>query len=72
MKLTIKIKPNARNNKIEKKAGDVWTVRIKAPARENKANEELINFLAKEFEVPKSYITIVRGHTARTKILEII
>ena len=72
MKLTITIKPNARENKIEKKDGTVWTIRIKAPAIENKANKELIYFLAKELDVPKSHITIIRGQTAKTKILEII
>ena len=72
MKLTVKIKPNARENKIEKKEKAVWTIRIKARAIENKANKELIDFLAKALHVPKSHITIIRGHTAKTKIIEVI
>ena len=72
MKLTIKIKPNSRENRIEKKEDTVWTIRIKVPAVENKANEELIDFLGEELHVPKSHITIIRGHTSKTKIIEII
>ncbi len=72
MKLKIKVKAHAKQNKIETKEGNEWTIRIKAPAIENKANEELISFLAEELNIRAAQIKIVSGHTSKIKIIEII
>ena len=72
MILTVHVKPNSRENKIEAVL-DETTVKIsvKAPATEGKANAELIRFLADELGVAKSYIEIIRGKGTRLKHIEI-
>ena len=71
MTLTIHIKPNARENKVEVIKDGELKVHVRAPAVDGKANDALILVLAKHFKVAKSRVTIVRGHTARIKRVEI-
>lgn len=44
---------------------------IAAVPEDGKANEELVRFLADEFDVPKSHVEILKGHTAKTKVVRI-
>ena len=44
-------------------------IRLSAPPVDGKANKQLIKFLAKEFQVKQSAITIVQGETSRLKKL---
>lgn len=67
MTLTIHIKPNARQDKVEVIGDNELKVYVRAPAVDGKANDALILVLAKHFKVAKSRIAIVRGHTARIK-----
>jgi uncharacterized protein (TIGR00251 family) len=70
MVLFIRIKPNQRFDKVEKKENE-WHIRLKAPAMDGKANEHLITFLSEVLELPKSCIAIKKGHTSRMKYLDI-
>lgn len=72
MLLTVHVKPNARESKITKRLDETTlVVSLAAPAREGKANEELVAFLALEYGVSKSRVRIVRGATTRIKHVEI-
>jgi len=53
------------------KQGDDYVVRVKAVPKEGKANEAVIELVARHFKVPKSVVTIVTGLTSRNKIIEI-
>ena len=68
MLLTVHIHPNAKKNEIVKWL-DETTIKIKiaAPAKEGRANKELIDFLAKTWKVSKSCVEIVRGTNIRMK-----
>ncbi len=44
---------------------------LAAVPEDGKANEELVRFLAQEFETSRSSIEIVSGHTSRTKIVRV-
>ncbi|MBL4828158.1 MAG: DUF167 domain-containing protein [Spongiibacteraceae bacterium] len=44
-------------------------IRITATSVDGKANKHLINFVAKQFAVPKSRIKLVRGKLSRQKNL---
>ena len=46
-------------------------VKVTAPPMEEKANEALLRFLAKEWDVPLSHIEIIKGHHFREKTLKI-
>lgn len=55
---------------MRKKEG-YFEVALKSPGKQNKANIELINLVAKYFNKPISCIRVVRGRTSRNKIIEI-
>jgi uncharacterized protein len=42
-------------------------VRVAAPPVEGAANEELVRFLARTLDVPRSAVEIVGGHTSKSK-----
>ena len=69
--LKIKAVPNSSKNEICGTLDDALKVKIKAPAVENKANEELIKFLSKQWKIPKSDITFKAGSTSKLKTLYI-
>jgi uncharacterized protein (TIGR00251 family) len=71
LSLTLHVQPNARRSEITGFHGDALKVRIAAPAADNKANAELIEFLSKTLEVSRSAIAIRRGGTSRRKVVEI-
>ncbi|MDD4289845.1 MAG: DUF167 domain-containing protein [Patescibacteria group bacterium] len=72
MKYTIKIQPNANENKIVEEKDDFLKIKIHAIPEHGKANDELIKFLSKHFKIPKSNIGIIKGKTSKNKIVEII
>lgn len=46
-------------------------VRVAAAPADGAANDEVIKLLAKALDLPKSSLTIVSGHTARLKRIEL-
>ena len=70
MKITVQIKPNSKNSKVEEKNG-LYVVRVKASPIENKANLELINILSEYFKISKQNIKIISGLTSKKKTISI-
>ena len=71
MKLTVKIKPNSKNEKIEKIDGTTLLIAVKEPPIDGKANKALVKALAKYFNVSSSAVRIASGRTSKQKIIEI-
>jgi hypothetical protein len=71
--LPVKIIPKSSTSEIVGFLGDQLTlkIKIKAVPEKNKANEELIKFLAKTFNLKTQQISIKTGHTSTRKIIEI-
>lgn len=67
---SLKISPNASKNEIIK-IPEGYKVKITAQPIDGKANKALIEFLSKQFKVPKSYFEIVRGETSKDKTIMI-
>lgn len=74
--ITIRLSPGAASDRI----GDMrlladgteaLVVYVTAPPDKNKANEAMIRLLAKHLAVPPSHLTLLRGHTNRTKVVGI-
>ena len=61
-----KISPNASKNEIIKTEDGV-KIKITAQPIDGKANKALVEYLSKEFKVPKTYIEIVKGTTNKEK-----
>ena len=72
MKINITIKPNSKKGpEITTQSDGSLIIYVREIAVEGKANEALIRLLAKHFEVAKTRISIVSGHTSRSKVIEI-
>jgi uncharacterized protein (TIGR00251 family) len=63
------LQPGASQDEFAGRYGDRLKIRIAAPPLEGKANKQLIAFLAKQFGVAKSAITISSGASGRQKNL---
>ena len=69
MKISIKAKPNSKKSKLEK-SKDIYTAYLKSPAKNNKANIELIKLLSKHFKISSKNIKI-KNPTSKNKLVEI-
>jgi uncharacterized protein len=48
-----------------------YRVSVQAPAQDGKANQALIELLARYFDIPKTMLRIIRGRSSRQKLIEI-
>jgi uncharacterized protein (TIGR00251 family) len=71
MQKKVKVKPNAKQQKIAEQSDGSLNIHLKSPPVDGKANEELIKLLAEKFNVPKSSIRIKSGISSRQKLVEI-
>ena len=71
MQKRVKVKPNSKQQSIKEETDGSFTIHLKSPPVDGKANEELIKILAKKFDVPKSKISIKSGLSSRQKLIEI-
>lgn len=71
MLISVTVKPNSKVVSVEKTDEHDYTVRVKAPAKEGRANDAVIAVLSEYFGRPKSRVTILRGTAGRNKVVEI-
>jgi len=71
MKISVRVKPNAKKIKVEKIEEYVFSVWVDEPPSKGKANKRLIEILSDYFKVPKRNVRIVKGETSRNKVIEI-
>lgn len=71
MRIYIKASPKSSKNEVIKISEGEYKVKLTAPPVDGKANEMLIEILAKHFKVSKSRISIVGGKTAKIKMIDI-
>lgn len=67
--LNCRVLPSSSRNSFAEIAGDAVKVKITAPPVDGKANLGLISFLSKSLKIPKGNIKLVRGETAKRKVL---
>lgn len=64
--IQLTVKTNAPTTKITKQEGDVWKMDVRAPPENNKANGEIIKYLARIFGTG---VKILKGRASRKKIV---
>lgn len=69
MQINVQVKPNAKYSVVTMLSKYDYKVSVDAPAEEGKANTRLIEILAEHFEVPRSFISIVKGFRSKNKIV---
>ena len=65
--IVVKVKPNARQSRIERLADGSYSAELKSPPVDGKANAELIGLVAKAFGCPKAAVEIKSGGASRIK-----
>lgn len=76
MKISVHVKPGSRRESIEwveNLFGErTLVVKIREKPVDGEANRGLIEALSDFLDIPKSRVQIIRGHTSREKVVEII
>jgi uncharacterized protein len=76
IRLVVRVTPKGGRDAIEGMARDqdgkpLLKIRVAAAPEDGRANDSLVGLLAREFKVPKSAVTILRGAGARVKQVHI-
>ena len=69
--LTVRLQPRARRDEVVGERDGVVVIRVSAPPVDGKANAALCRLIAKRAGVAPSRVEIVRGHTAREKVVRV-
>jgi uncharacterized protein (TIGR00251 family) len=67
--LSIRVQPRARRDEVVGERAGAIVIRLAAPPVDGKANAALTAFIAKAAGVPRSRVEIVRGASARDKVV---
>jgi uncharacterized protein (TIGR00251 family) len=71
IRVTVQVMPNAKKSEVVGVIDDALKIRLHAQPIEGKANDALVRFLADALGIPKSTVSILRGHTSKRKIVAI-
>ena len=71
MDISIRVHPRSNRNVVEVSDDGTVRVRVTASPEKGNANNAVVKLLADRLRVPKSSIAIVRGHTARNKVVRV-
>jgi len=71
MKISAKVHPNAKKQKIKKDASGMLHIYVNQPPIKGKANRVVIEALARYFNTKKNRIFLVSGAKSKTKTFEI-
>jgi uncharacterized protein len=71
IRLRVRVSPGARRVGVAGRIGEAWKLRVAAPAEGGRANEAVVRLLAETLDVPRRGVTLVSGHGARDKVVEL-
>lgn len=72
MKISVKVNPNAKRERVEKIDERHFIVSVKEPPIKGRANIAIIEALAAHFNISSSRVRLVAGFSSREKIFEIM
>jgi uncharacterized protein (TIGR00251 family) len=70
-RVRFRVSPGAARAGVVGRHGDAWKVRVAAPPEGGRANEAVVRLLADTLSLPREAVTLVSGHGARDKIVEL-
>jgi uncharacterized protein (TIGR00251 family) len=65
------VSPGANSARVVGRHGEAWKVRVAAPPEGGRANEAVVRLLAETLSLPRDAVTLVSGHGARDKIVQL-
>jgi uncharacterized protein (TIGR00251 family) len=69
-RVRLRVSTGARRTELAGRHGDAFKVRVTAPPEGGRANEAVLDLLAKQLGLPRRALSIVSGRTARDKVVE--
>lgn len=69
--LTVRLQPRAKRTELVGVRDGVLIARVSAPPVDGKANAALCKLLAKRLGVPPSTVSVIRGQSARDKVVSV-
>jgi hypothetical protein len=70
-RLRLRVAPGSARTSIVGRYGEAWKVRVAAQPEDGRANDAVLRLLADTLRVPRASVTLVSGHGARDKIVEL-
>ena len=70
-RISLRVHPGAARSEVVGFADGVLEVRVAAPPVKGQANKELIAVVSRALAISKGSLTIVKGHTSRSKVIAI-
>jgi len=70
-RLRLRVSPGAGRTAIVGRYGEAWKVRVTAAPEDGRANDAVLRLLADVLAVPRGALTLISGHSARDKIVEL-
>ena len=70
-RVRLRVSPGANSAHVVGRHGEAWKVRVAAPAEGGRANDAVVRLLAETLSLPRDAVTLVSGHAARDKIVQL-
>jgi uncharacterized protein YggU (UPF0235/DUF167 family) len=69
--IQVKVKPNARESRLEPLGDGTWLALLKSAPVDGKANAELIALVAGHFGLRKASVSLKSGASGRVKLVQV-
>jgi uncharacterized protein (TIGR00251 family) len=69
--LSVRVQPGAAGDQIVGSYNGALKIRLTSPAQRNRANRQLLEFLARTLSLPAKNLSLSRGASSRDKTVEI-
>jgi len=69
--LAVRVQPRAKRDEVVGERAGAVVIRVNAPPVDGKANAAVCRFVAERAGVPRSAVSVVRGQSARDKVLRV-
>lgn len=70
-RLRLRVSPGAGRSAVVGRHGDAWKVRVTEAPERGRANDAVLRLVADTLALPRTAVTLVSGHGAREKIVEL-
>ena len=67
--LRLRVVPGSRRPGIVGRHGAAWKIRVSAPAESGRANDAVLDLLARALRVPRRDVRVTRGVASRDKVV---
>ena len=72
MKLLIRVKAGCRTEEIDIIDQENWVVKVRQAPIDGKANQAVVEMIAKYLKIPKSRVVLLKGEKSKSKTFEIV